>query len=99
MNVYNQPLCRCHNCGYSTIVDTNPQDDCPVCGNEMEHVKICSPLGFFIDYEKAPEDFSGDYDWYSPNSDIRLDCEQYLNECPTIFNMTIRNNPLAELKR
>lgn len=92
LNVYNQPLCRCHNCGYSTIVDTNPQDDCPVCGNEMEHVKICSPLGFFIDYEKAPEDFSGDYDWYSPNSDIRLDCEQYLNECPTIFNMTIRNN-------
>lgn len=92
LNVYNQPLCRCHNCGYSTIVDTNPQNDCPVCGYEMEHVKICSPLGFFIDYEKNPEDFNGDYDWYSPNSDIRLDCEQYLKECQTVFNMTIRNN-------
>ncbi len=92
LNVYVQPLCRCHTCGYSTIVDTNPLSNCPVCGNEMEHIKICSPLGFFIDYEKTPEDFSGDFDWYSPNSDIRLDCEQYLKECPSILNMTIRNN-------
>ena len=92
LNVYNQPLCRCHNCGYSTIVDTEPQESCPVCGNEMEKVKICSPLGFFVDYEKKPEDFSGDYDWYSPNSDIRLDCEQYLHDCGTVANMTIRNN-------
>lgn len=92
LNVYNQPLCRCHNCGYSTIVDTEPHDSCPVCGNEMEKVKICSPLGFFVDYEKKPEDFSGDYDWYSPNSDIRLDCEQYLHDCGTVANMTIRNN-------
>jgi len=92
LNVYNQPLCRCHNCGYSTIVDTEPQETCPVCGNEMEKVKICSPLGFFVDYEKKPEDFSGDYDWYSPNSDIRLDCEQYLHACETVANMTIRNN-------
>lgn len=92
LNVYNQPLCRCHNCGYSTIVDTEPHDSCPVCGNEMVKVKICSPLGFFVDYEKKPEDFSGDYDWYSPNSDIRLDCEQYLHDCGTVANMTIRNN-------
>lgn len=93
LNVYKQPLCRCNICGYSTIVETNQLDECPVCGNEMEHVKICSPLGFFIDYDKdTPKDFNGDYEWYSPNSDIRLDCEQYLNECPTVFNMTIRNN-------
>lgn len=92
LNIYNQPLCRCHNCGYSTIVDSEPQESCPVCGNEMEKVKICSPLGFFVDYEKKPEDFSGDYDWYSPNSDIRLDCEQYLHECGAVANMTIRNN-------
>ena len=92
LNVYNQPLCRCHICGYSTIVDTEPQESCPVCGNEMEKVKICSPLGFFVDYEKKPEDFSGDYDWYSPNSDIRLDCEQYLPNCGPVANMTIRNN-------
>lgn len=92
LNIYKQPLCRCHNCGYSTIVDNDSQENCPVCGYEMEKVKICSPLGFFVDYEKTPEDFNGDFDWYSPNSDIRLDCEQYLNECPTVANMTIRNN-------
>lgn len=92
LNVYNQPLCRCHSCGYSTIIDIEPQRSCPVCGNEMEYVKICSPLGFFVDYEKKPDDFSGDYDWYSPNSDIRLDCEQYLRDCDTVANMTIRNN-------
>ena len=93
LNIYNQPLCRCHNCGYSTIVDTEPQGSCPVCGNEIEKIKICSPLGFFVDYEKKPKDFSDDYDdWHSPNSDIRLDCEQYLRDCRTVANMTIRNN-------
>lgn len=92
LNVYKQPLCRCQICGYSTIVDANLQDECPVCGSKMEYVKICSPLGFFVDYNKKVSDFNGDFDWYSPNSDIRLDCEQYLNECPTVFNMTIRNN-------
>ena len=92
LNVYKQPLCRCNICGYSTIVETNQLDECPVCGGEMEHVKICSPLGFFVDYDAKVPDFNGDYEWYSPNSDIRLDCEQYLNECPTVSNMTIRNN-------
>lgn len=92
LNIYVQPLCSCHHCGYSTIVDTDSLESCPVCGNEMEHIKICSPLGFFVDYEKRPEDFSGDYEWYSPNSDIKLDCEQHLKECQTVANMTIRNN-------
>ena len=39
-----------------------------------------------------PEDFNGSYDWYSPNSDIKLDCEQDLQECPQIYNLIIRNN-------
>lgn len=92
LNVYAHPLCRCAKCGYSSISDEVPPTNCPVCDNEMEKIKICSPLGFCVDYDKTPEDFSGDFDWYSPNSDIRLDCEQYLNECDSVSNMTIRNN-------
>ena len=38
------------------------------------------------------EDFNGSYDWYSPNSDIKLDCEGSLTECPPVKNLVIRNN-------
>lgn len=90
LNKSRHPLHRCKNCGYSTISDE--EGNCPVCGNEMERVKICSPLGFCVDYSVKPDDFNGSYDWYSPNSDIKLDCEQSLIECPQVANMSIRNN-------
>ena len=92
LNLYRHPLYRCKNCGYSTISDE--EGKCPVCENEMESVKICSPLGFCVDYNIKPQDFNGSYDWYSPNSDIKLDCEQSLSECPQVANMTIRNNTI-----
>lgn len=92
MNVYLKPLNRCTICGYSSISYDGDSCKCPVCGNEMQKVKICSPLGFCVDYNEPVEDFNGSYDWYSPNSDIKLDCEQYLQECPQVDNMTIRNN-------
>ena len=91
LNRYPMPLHRCAACGYSTITSSNG-DDCPVCGSKMESVKICSPLGFAVDYYKPAEDFNGSYDWYSPNSDIKLDCEEYLTECPPVKNLIIRNN-------
>ena len=90
LNKYSHLLHRCNNCGYFTISDKG--GNCPVCGSEMEKVKICSPLGFCVDYDVKPDDFNGSYDWYSPNSDIKLDCEQSLTECPQVANMTIRNN-------
>lgn len=92
LNKYRHPLHRCKNCGYSTISDEG--GNCPVCGNEMESVKICSPLGFCVDYSVKPDDFNGSFDWYSPNSDIKLDCEQSLSECPQVANLTIRNNTI-----
>lgn len=58
----------------------------------MKKAKICSPLGFCVDYNMPVEDFNGSYDWYSPNSDIKLDCEQSLQECHQVYNMAIRNN-------
>ncbi|MCD8236109.1 MAG: hypothetical protein LUD00_05535 [Prevotellaceae bacterium] len=92
LNVYRCPLNRCTLCGYSSISQDEDSCNCPVCGNEMQKVKICSPLGFCVDYNMPIEDFNGSYDWYSPNSDIKLDCEQSLQECPQVDNMAIRNN-------
>ena len=92
LNVYRQPLNRCQICGYSSISPESTPNVCPVCGSEMQKIKICSPLGFCVDYNMPVEDFNGSYDWYSPNSDIKLDCEQSLQECPQVNNMTIRNN-------
>ena len=85
------PLQRCKCCGFSTIKDEG-SPNCPICGYEMEQVKICSPLGFCVDYGMEPKDFNGNYEWYSPNSDIKLDCEKYLVDCQKVANMTIRNN-------
>ena len=90
LNIYPQPLNRCQVCGFTSI--SQDSDICPVCGNEMQKIKICSPLGFCVDYNMPVEDFNGSYDWYSPNSDIKLDCEQSLQECPQVKNMSIRNN-------
>ena len=92
LNKYKQPLHRCKNCGYSTITSIEDPKICPVCGQEMEKVKICSPLGFCVDYSVEPEDFNGSFDWYSPNSDIKLDCEESLVLCPKVNNLIMRNN-------
>lgn len=92
LNRYKQPLHRCKNCGYSTVNTVDGDKKCPVCGMEMEKVNICSPLGFCVDYSVEPEDFNGSFDWYSPNSDIKLDCEDSLVECPKVRNLVMRNN-------
>lgn len=92
LNLYRHPLVRCMRCGYSSISHDEESCNCPVCGNEMQKVTICSPLGFCVDYNMPVEDFNGSYDWYSPNSDIKLDCEDSLQECQQVDNMTIRNN-------
>lgn len=92
LNKYKQPLHRCKNCGYSTVNAIDGDKNCPVCGVEMEKVNICSPLGFCVDYSSEPEDFNGSFDWYSPNSDIKLDCEDSLVDCPKVRNLVMRNN-------
>lgn len=90
LNEYKIPLYRCTSCGYSTINNNERTTICPVCGNKMEETKICSPLGFYA--KNSATDFNGSYDWYSPNSDIKLDCEQSLTLCPSVANIIIRNN-------
>ena len=93
LNPYPQSLFRCYSCGYSTI-SGNTIHNCPVCNNEMAKTLVCSPLGFCVDYNKTPEDFNGSYDWYSPNSDIKLDSESNLVEMVPVGNMRIRNNKI-----
>lgn len=97
LNKYPKPLNRCVFCGYSSMSTGQSGSICPVCGEEMEEVKICSPLGFCVDYNRSVEDFNGSYDWYSPNSDIKLDCENSLSECPKVMNMKIRNNEIPSM--
>lgn len=97
LNIYPKPLQRC-SCGYSTISSENTDSGiCPVCGEQMQEIEICSPLGFCVDYEREVEDFNGSYDWYSPNSDIKLDCENSLSDCPQVLNLKIRNNEIPSM--
>lgn len=95
LNIYPNPLQRCGYCGYSSISsDQTDSCTCPVCGEQMQEIEICSPLGFCVDYARPVEDFNGSYDWYSPNSDIKLDCENSLRYCPQVLNLKIRNNEI-----
>lgn len=97
LNPYLKPLHRCRNCGYSSINTDESTERCPVCGELMEEIAICSPLGFCVDYNRPVEDFNGSYDWYSPNSDIKLDCEDSLSECKPVRNLSIRNNIIPSM--
>lgn len=92
LNPYRKPLHRCASCGYSTVNSIAQTGVCPVCGASMEEINICSPLGYCVDYYVKPEDFNGSYDWYSPNSDIKLDCEDSLKPCSSVRNLKMRNN-------
>lgn len=97
LNPYQKPLHRCGKCGYSTISSDEGVNLCPVCGAPMEEISVCSPLGFCVDYRRPVEDFNGSYDWYSPNSDIKLDCEDSLSLCNPVRNMSIRNNIIPSM--
>lgn len=92
LNPYKMPLRFCNCCGYSSVTTERDTNKCPVCGNTMEMVKICSPLGFCVDYSQPPCDFNGSYDWYSPTSDIKLDSEESLVEAPGTRNLQLKNN-------
>lgn len=91
LNIYHKPLFRCKNCGYSTLSIEGDEAICPVCAEPMESISVCSPLGFCVDETKV-KDFNGSFDWYTPNSDIKLDCEDKLESCTPVNNLQIRNN-------
>ena len=94
LNIQENPLYRCAKCGYLTMTPHNNLKTCPICNNEMEQIKVCSPLGFCVDYDNKPKDFNGSFDWYSPTSEIKLDCEESLHLCPIVKNIQLRNNTI-----
>ncbi len=95
LNRLKNPLLVCPTCSYSTIRNSG-EDICPICGTEMIKQKACSPLGFCVDYNLEPEDFNGSYDWYSPTTNIKLDCEESLHKCKGVQNLKIRNNVIPQ---
>lgn len=91
-------LRKCKNCNFSTI--TQDIDTCPVCSNGLDKIDACSPLGFCVDYEKAPKDFNGIYDWHSPSSEIALDCSDRLESIKEqVKNLHIRTNVIPSTGR
>lgn len=94
LNIYKLPLWHCPKCDYSTVNRIGDDKKCPICGNDMSKIKVCSPLGFCVDYNAPIEDFNGSYDWYSPSSEIKLDCEDKLSDCPCVGNLLMKNNKI-----
>ena len=98
LNPFVNPLKYCDYCGYSTL---SPSDGeiCPVCSKHMNKIKVSSPLGYCVDYEEGSKDFNGSFDWFSPVSDIKLDCEDMLQSCPPVKNLLLKNNVIPSQGR
>jgi DEAD/DEAH box helicase domain-containing protein len=74
-NVLGTPVISCKGCGYTTIKEENNMK-CPICGQNLEKVKACSPLGFCVDYDAGEKDFDGLFEWSSRSGDVTIDTEK-----------------------
>ena len=91
LNVLTTPLKKCIHCGYSTVNQSKTTANCPHCNSTMVEIMLCSPMGYYAD-EKSAIDFDGTFEDYQSFSSTSLDCEESLEECPKVKNLTIRNN-------
>ncbi len=87
-NVLGTPVISCKGCGYTTIKDDN-ETKCPICGENLDKVKACSPLGFCVDYEAPEKDFSGLFEWSPRSGDVTIDSEESIINFENIKNSNL----------
>ncbi|MDP4217938.1 MAG: DEAD/DEAH box helicase [Bacteroidota bacterium] len=82
--------CKDPNC--ATIFIESGLNSCTICGNDLDSIQACSPLGFCTDYNVRPADFDGTFEWAPRASGITLDPNSNLVNFKNIENLTIRSN-------
>ncbi|MGI4822037.1 MAG: hypothetical protein ACRYFV_12585, partial [Janthinobacterium lividum] len=85
-------ISRCITC-HTVFRDLTESDPCTVCGQQLENIHACAPLGFCVDYAVTiPKDFDGNFEWSPRAGETSLDPDSKLhNEKPT-DNIFIRSN-------
>lgn len=86
----------CKTCGYTTL--SEDFDKCPYCdSDEIDSIKVCSPLGFCTDYDADVNDFNGRFDFQPYYSSMSLDASSVLNPIEQeVGNLSIYSNILPQ---
>lgn len=87
-----------HRCVKCKTVYTKPTEnkECIQCGSDLEELKVISPKGFCVDYEKPAKDFDGRFEFNSRAGEISLDPNSNLTNQTCIKNLLISSNVIPE---
>ncbi|MBA4411163.1 MAG: hypothetical protein C0397_17315 [Odoribacter sp.] len=92
INQLSQDLLVCNDCG-NTSISGELKCECSKGGNAKSY-KVCSPLGFCVDYEGTPKDFNGIFEWNPVTTSVSIDSSSELDYSPPkpIKNLKISTN-------
>lgn len=97
LNELDKEVQICRDCGFTTVSDTK-YEDCPHCKSEqsIEKIRVCSPLGFCVDYEAEIKDFNGRFEFIPFSTSVALDADSDLGNPILIKNLHISSNILPK---
>ncbi len=95
LNELNTKVYLCKNCGFTTVKEMD-RIVCPTCQTRMEEAKVCSPLGFCVDYDNPSQDFNGIFEWTSHASGICLDADSKMETERIVDQLKICTNKIPE---
>jgi DEAD/DEAH box helicase domain-containing protein len=85
-------ISRCTNCS-TVFLEVQENNSCSICGNSLEIIQACSPLGFCVDYDLAiPKDFDGSFEWSPRAGEVTLDPNSKLVHEVPLGNIYLRSN-------
>lgn len=90
LNQLSQDLLVCNDCS-NTSISGELKCECSKGGNAKSY-KVCSPLGFCVDYEATPKDFNGIFDWNPITTSVSIDSSSKLDYSVQVKNLNISTN-------
>lgn len=89
-NQLDHELLICKDCGSTSILG-NLKCECSK-GDNIDRKKVCSPLGFCVDYEGTPKDFNGIFEWNPVTTSVSIDSSSELDHKSKIKNLNLSTN-------
>lgn len=90
LNQLDQELFICKDCN-STSISGDLKCECSK-GDNIDRYKVCSPLGFCVDYDGAQKDFNGIFEWSPVTTSVSIDSSSELDHKSKIKNLNLSTN-------
>jgi len=87
-NVLETSVIICKKCSYTTV-EEDDETNCPICRENLEKVKACSPLGFCVDYDGPEKDFNGLFEWTPCSGNVTIDSKKSVIKPENIKNSNL----------